>query len=120
MISPSTAWRSLALSCAAATLLFAQQFKFNLDHLASKASNAVDVSLNKSLLQLGARFLSGKDPDEAKVKSMIGGLEGIYVRAFEFDREGAWNQADLDQVRNQLKSPEWSRIVGVKSAEEGE
>jgi len=29
-------------------------------------------------------------------------------------------QADLDQVRNQLKTPEWSRIVGVKSAEDNE
>ena len=107
----------LVLACGA---LWAQQFKFNLDHLAAKAREAVDLSLSKDLLQLGAKFLSSKDPDEAKVRALINGLEGIYVKSFEFDREGAWNQADLDQVKNQLKTPEWSRIVGVRSAEDNE
>src|SRR5205823_2493780 len=101
-----------------AAALWAQQFKFNLDHLAAKASNSVDVSLGKAMLQLGAKFLSTQDPDEAKAKALINGLDGIYVKAFEFDRDGVWNQSDLDQVRNQLKAPEWSRIVAVKSAEE--
>jgi hypothetical protein len=100
--------------------LWAQQFKFNLEHLAAKASNAVDLSLSKDMLQLGAKFLSSKDPDEAKAKALISGLEGIYVKAFEFEHDGAWSQADLDQVKNQLKTPEWSRIVGVKSSEENE
>jgi len=76
------------------------------------------VALSKSLLQLGARFLSTKDPDEAQVKGLINGLEGIYVKHFTFRRDGVWNESDLDQVRNQLKAPEWSRIVGVKSTEE--
>ena len=107
----------LVLACGA---LWAQQFKFNLDHLAAKAREAVDLSLSKDLLQLGAKFLSSKDPDEAKVRALINGLEGIYVKSFEFDREGAWNQSDLDQVKNQLKTPEWSRIVGVRSAEDNE
>ena len=107
----------LVLACGA---LWAQQFKFNLDHLAAKAREAVDLSLSKDLLQLGAKFLSSKDPDEAKVRALINGLEGIYVKSFEFDREGAWSQSDLDQVKNQLKAPEWSRIVGVRSAEENE
>lgn len=105
------------LACGA---LWAQQFKINLDHLAAKASNTVDVSLSKDMLQLGAKFLSSKDPDEAKAKAMIGGLDGIYVKAFEFDHDGAWTQADLDQVKNQLKAPEWTRIIGVKSSEENE
>ena len=103
-----------------AVALWAQQFKFNLDHLAAKASGAVDVALSKSLLQLGAKFLSTQDPDEAKAKALINGLDGIYVKSFDFDKDGVWSQADLDQVRNQLKTPEWSRIVGVKSAEDNE
>jgi hypothetical protein len=112
--------RIAMIAGAMAAALWAQQFKFNLDHLAAKASNAVDVSLGKALLQLGAKFLSTQDPDEAKAKALINGLEGIYVKSFEFNKDGVWNQADLDQVRNQLKAPEWSRIVGVKSAEENE
>ena len=44
----------------------------------------------------------------------------IYVRSFEFKQEGVWSPADLDQIRNQMKAPDWSRIIGVKSAEDGE
>jgi hypothetical protein len=31
-----------------------------------------------------------------------------------------WSQGDLDRVRNQLSAPRWSRIVGVKSTQDGE
>lgn len=102
------------------TLLWAQQFHFNLDHLAAKASDSVDLSLNGSTLQFAAKFLDGKDPDEARVKKLIGSLEGIYIKNFEFKKEGEWTRADLDGVRNQLRAPEWSRIVGFKSTEDGQ
>ncbi len=115
-----TTVRALAVGCGMAALLWAQQFKFNLDHLASKASNTVDVSLNKDMLQFAGKFLSSKDPDEAKARALIAGLEGIYIKSFEFDKDGAWTQADLDQVRGQLKTPQWGRIVGVKSTEDQE
>jgi hypothetical protein len=72
------------------------------------------------LLQLGAAFLDSKDPDQATVKKVVAGLEGIYIRHFEFRKDGQYTQADVDLVRSQLKAPEWSRMVGVKSAEEGE
>ena len=98
----------------------AQQFKFNLEHLESKAADSVDVSLSGSMLQFAAKFLDGKDPDEAQVKKLISGISGIYVKSLTFKSEGAWSKSDLDSVRSQLHEPEWSRIVGVKSAEDGE
>jgi len=112
--------RTLALACALAAALCAQQLKLNLDHLSAKASGSFDISLNNSMLQFAGKFLDGKDPDEAAVKKLIGGIDGIYVRSFEFKQEGVWSPADLDQIRNQMKAPDWSRIVGVKSAEDGE
>jgi len=98
--------------------LNAQQFKFNLEHLESKASNTVDLSLSGSTLRFAAKFLDDDDEDEVKVKKLINGLEGIYIKAFEFKTAGAWSQADVEQLRTQLRTPEWSRIVGVKSAED--
>ena len=77
----------------------AQQIKLNLDHLAAKAADSVDISLNGSMLQFAAKFLDGKDADEARVKKLIAGIEGIYVRSFEFKKDGEWSQADLDGVR---------------------
>jgi hypothetical protein len=100
--------------------LAAQQFKFNLEHLESKAADIVDISLNGNTLQFAAKFLDGKDPEEAQVKKLIAGLEGIYLKTFSFKTEGAWTPADLERVRIQLRAPEWSRIVGIKSSEDGE
>jgi len=105
----------IAICCgASATALFAQQVKFDLDRLAAKASDTVDVSLPGPLLQLGAKFLDPNKPDEAAVRKLVAGLEGIYVRHFEFKEDGAWTAADLDAIRSQLKAPEWQRLVGWK------
>ena len=111
--------RIMAALLVAAGLAQAQQIKLNLDHLAAKAADSVDISLNGSMLQFAAKFLDGKDADEARVKKLIAGIEGIYVRSFEFKKDGEWSQADLDGVRDQLKAPDWSRMVGVKSSGEG-
>jgi hypothetical protein len=111
--------RILAVLLLAAGFTHAQQIKLNLDHLAAKAADSVDISLNGSMLQFAAKFLDGKDPDEAHVKKLIAGIEGIYVRSFEFKKDGEWSTADLEGVRSQLKAPEWSRMVGFKSSSEG-
>ena len=112
--------RALALAVCAAALLCAQQFKLDLDRLASKAADSVDISLNAFTLQLGAKFLDSSDPDQARIKKLVKGLEGIYIKIFTFKNAGAWSEADLDSVRKQLRAPEWSRIVGVKSSQDGE
>jgi hypothetical protein len=109
----------LAIAAAVVALAAPQQFQLNLDTLAAKASNAVDLSLSGATLRFAAKFLDGHDPDEAQIKKLIEGLQGIYIKHFEFKHDGEWTQADLDRIRNQLHAPDWDRIVGVKSAEEG-
>jgi hypothetical protein len=105
-----------------ATVAAAQEIKLpaNLDQLASKAKEVVDVTMDGPLLQLAGRFLSDKDPDEARVKRMVAGLKGIYVRSFEFEGRGEYQESDVDQIRAQLKAPGWMRIVGVRSRRDGE
>lgn len=109
--------RTIALLLAAFGVGNAQQLKLNLDHLAAKAADSVDINLNGSLLQFAAKFLDGKNPDEARVKKLIGGIEGIYIRSFQFKNDGEWAQSDLEGVRSQVKGPGWSRVVGYKGAE---
>jgi hypothetical protein len=90
-----------------------------LDHLEAKASGTVDVNIDERLMQLTAKFLSGKEPDEAKIKELINGLKGIYVKSFEFERDGDYSQADIESIRSQLRNPAWSRILNVTSKREG-
>ncbi|HUJ20148.1 MAG TPA: DUF4252 domain-containing protein [Bryobacteraceae bacterium] len=100
---------------------WSQQMKLpaNLESLSAKAQNTVEVTLDSTLLRLAGRLLSDSE-DEARVKKLIAGLEGIYVRSYEFAGEDGYNRADLDAIRAQLQPPAWSRIVGVKSKHGGE
>ncbi|MDQ2713038.1 MAG: DUF4252 domain-containing protein [Acidobacteriota bacterium] len=104
---------SLALKCWA----LPQDIKFPVDFakLAERATESVDVTLDASMLQLASGFLSKDDPDEVQVKKLVSKLKGVYVRSFEFDKEGQYSTSEVDAIRSQLKSPAWSRIVGVKS-----
>ncbi|MCL6545434.1 MAG: DUF4252 domain-containing protein [Bryobacteraceae bacterium] len=107
------------LLCAAMAASASAQLKLNLDHLASKASESVDITLDASMLQLAGRFLSDGKSDDPKLKETVGKLKGIFVRNFEFASPGAYSQSDLQPVRDQLKSPGWIRIIAAQEKDEG-
>lgn len=90
-----------------------------LDHLGAKASETVDVNIDERLMQITGKFLSSKDPDEVKIKELVSGLKGIYVKSFEFERDGGYSQTDIESIRSQLRGPAWSRILNVSSKKEG-
>ena len=86
-----------------------------LDPLTDKAVDSVEVTLDESLLKLAAAFLNDGDPDEAKAKSLVTDLKGVYVRIFEFDAPGMYSEEDIKPLRDKLKLPGWSRLVNVRS-----
>ncbi|HEX4228446.1 MAG TPA: DUF4252 domain-containing protein [Bryobacteraceae bacterium] len=90
----------------------------NLDRLASRATETVDVTLDSSMLQLASKFLSSDDPDNAKVKQIVSKLKSVYVRSFEFSKDAQYSMDDIAPLQAQLKSPQWSRIVRDKSKTE--
>lgn len=100
----------------------AQDIKFpaSFDKLAEKAEDVVDVNLDANMLGLASQFLSEQKTEERQAKGIVQGLKGIYVRSFEFSQEGQYTQADLDEIRAQLRPPEWVSIVNVRSKKEGE
>jgi hypothetical protein len=91
-----------------------------LDHLSSKANQTVDVNIDERLMQIAARVFNDKDEDEAKIKKLVIGLKGIYVRSFEFDNENEFTTADVEILRAQLRGPSWSRLVNVSSKRDGD
>jgi len=96
------------------------QFPPALDRLADKATEAVEVTLDAQLLQLAARFLSNREPDEAKVKQLVSGLKGIYVRSYKFAQPGQYSKADIQALRSEVRGPGWQPMVVVKSLKDGE
>jgi len=91
----------------------------SLDHLAAKASQTVDVNIDERLMRVAAKVFSDHDADEKKIKDLLIGVKGIYVKSFEFETDGQYSPADVELIRSQLRGPGWSRLVGVNSKKDG-
>jgi hypothetical protein len=86
--------------------------------LEERATQSVNITLDPSLLAIAARFLDGSDPRDAATKEVVKGLQGIYVRSFTFDADGAYQPADLEAIRRQLATPGWSLLVQTRDRKE--
>ena len=91
----------------------------SLDHLAAKASQTVDVSIDQRLIRIAAKVFKDSDVEEKQIKDLLVGIKGIYVKSFEFETDGQYVAADIETIRTQLRGPGWSRLVGVHSKKDG-
>src|SRR6267142_4049913 len=83
--------------------------------LAQKATESVTITLDAALLAMAGRFMNGNDPQDAATREILKGLQGIYIRSYTFDKDAAYQQADIDAVRSQLSAPGWTRLVQTRS-----
>lgn len=99
--------------------LWAQgSFDFSLlDKVGANAQNKTSITLDRNMLKLASGFL-GNDDQNQSVKGLVKDLKGIYIRTFEFDKPGQYNDADLEPFRAFLRQGKWNRIV--ESREKGE
>lgn len=88
--------------------------------LAARASNVTEVTLGKNMLAFAAKFMNGKDQDEASTRHLIEGLDGIYVRDYEFDKEGQYSMDDIQKLRSYFETSDWSPIVRERDKKSGE
>jgi hypothetical protein len=96
---------------------FGQQLQLDgLTRLAAQAAGVVDVTVDPATLEQLVKAFAGQESDP-KLKEIISGLKGVYVKSFEFKDEGAYTEADVEAIRSQLKAP-WSRIVSVREQQE--
>lgn len=88
--------------------------------LAAKASNVTEVTLGKNMLAFAAKFMSGKEHDDVATRHLIEGLDGIYVRDYEFDKEGQYSMEDVQKLRAYFETSDWSPIVREHDKKSGE
>lgn len=88
--------------------------------LAARATNVTEVTLGKNMLGFAAKFMNGKDKDEAATRQLIQGLDGIYVRSYEFDKEGQYSMDEIESLRKYFETSEWSPIVRERERKTGE
>jgi hypothetical protein len=88
--------------------------------LAARASNVTEVTLGKNMLGFAAKFMNGNDQDEAATRHLIEGLDGIYVRDYEFDKEGQYSMEDMQKLRSYFETSDWTAIVREREKKSGE
>lgn len=103
----------LASICLALPLLAQQGFDFaSLDKLGANAKNRTNVTLDGDTLKLAGSFLSNANSkDGESVRALVDSLTGVYIRSWEFEKKGLYNEADLEPFRAYLKQGKWNRIV---------
>ena len=88
--------------------------------LAARASNVTEVTLGKNMLGFASKVMNNKDKDETATKHLIEGLDGIYVRDYEFDKEGQFTADEVDQLRKYFETSEWSPLVHERDRKNNE
>ena len=88
--------------------------------LAAKASHVTEVTLGKSMLAFASKFMNGKGGKDADISQLIQGLEGIYVRVYEFDRAGEYSALDVEALRQHFETAEWVPMVRDQDKKTGE
>jgi hypothetical protein len=105
---------ALTFTLAAAIPASAQQINMDFPDLEAKAEEVVDITLDSTMLRMASKFFSGREADERAIRDMISGLHGIYVRSFEFAREGEYDRSLPARIKSQL-GPTWKPLVTVRS-----
>ena len=91
--------------------------------LAARASSVDEITLSKNMLAAAAAlFTNSKDKsrDEAAISQLVERLDGIYVRDYEFDKEGQFSMEQVDQLRKYFETSEWTPIVRDQDRKTGE
>jgi uncharacterized protein DUF4252 len=112
---------ALLLLCAASSTR-AQDARLRLDHLdrlAASAVESVEITMNDLQVEFLKRVVSLSKTDQSKLKTLLSKLKGIYVRGYEFARDSEYSAADIEEIRAQLRSPGWERIVEVRKRNGG-
>lgn len=111
----------LLLTAASIGTAMAQGAKLQLsqlDVLANRASETVDVNIDEHLIQMTAKLFTERD--DADIRELLKGVKGIYVKSFTFEKENDYTRTEVDSVLSQLRGNAWNKVVSVNSKKDGD
>ncbi len=79
--------------------------------LAAHASNVTEVTLDKNMLGFASKVMAEKHGNDASAQQLIQGLDGIYVRDYEFAKEGDYTPEQIEQLRQYFETSAWTPMV---------
>jgi hypothetical protein len=90
----------------------AQKLEFQLDSLAAKAKEKVELDFDGAMVAQAAKM-------NKQIAEYASAIKEVHVRHYEFAEAGKYTDDDLESIRKQTSSGSgWSRIVNVKDEKE--
>jgi len=83
----------------------------SIDHLAARAVESIEVSLNDLQLQFVRKMARLDRNDQTRNLEQLAKFDSVSVRMFEFAQEGEYAEADVEPIRAQLRAPGWERFL---------
>jgi Domain of unknown function (DUF4252) len=92
----------------------------SLDKLAAKATEKNVVNLTADQLRAAMQFMADDKKEKSdEFKKLLGALEAVSVRNYEFDKPGMVQDSDLAPIRAQLaRMKGWGKIVDSQEKHE--
>src|SRR5690348_14449399 len=88
------------------------------DHLQSKAIDSVDITIGRGPLSIASTLVSDGSEDGVAAKALLRGIQSVSVRSYTFDTDNAYSMRDIDEVRQQFKSPHWAPLAQVHNSKD--
>lgn len=94
----------------------AQLIKIDLDKLAERAKQKIEVDLDSNTLQQFGGVAKAQMPEQ--FRPLLENIRSLSVRVLEFAEDGQYSTSDLDGIRNQVRGNGWSRLLNIKDGNE--
>jgi hypothetical protein len=88
--------------------------------LADKATDSVNISVSPWLLRTMTSLVDAQDADGVKTKEILGRIQSIDIRSYEFATDFVYSRQDIESVRRQLTGPGWTQLMQSHNREKGE
>jgi hypothetical protein len=97
------------------------RLKLDLGSLAARATEEVNINIDRTTLEWAIQSVSSKGGDTEKLRELMKELDAITVQVMEFKSEDAPSWDELMQaaggVLKQIDGPQWKQIVSVTGKE---
>lgn len=88
------------------------------EELKSQADEVVEVNLDGETLQEGSKLLSVRNGISNSVKSVLGGIKGIYRRTYRFALGNPYEAGAMNNIRQQITDGGWAPMIDVQNQKE--
>lgn len=110
-------WGSLALAIMLSMPAWgftSAKLDVNTEELKGQADEVVEVNLDGKALQEGSKLLAIRDGISGSVKSVLGGIKGIYRKTYRFAAGNSYEEGAVTSIRSQMTNDGWAPMIDVQ------